>query len=330
MELENAVTIDLGKIELLAVREPIYIDNHKEIKFKINWCRLKDNPEVLIRFNIDFDTLSNEIREKNIEYIDIREITKCKLKEIVEKELNSFIGKNINNISYFFEREERSDANEKYYIYPEFFDISEIGISILENEDSIENRTRNITTFDNFNEIEKCKLKYKNVLYGVDVIEVDLKETKILTENSKIISVLYSNDKLKKILAYKQYELGITPDFYNEIAKINEFLKDKKTVTVILKNGHEKKIEANIKNFMKFYDGIFILDGYGLEIPSEERNKSNLNINNLKSLRYGKTELIINTENLRPLDEQLTEIINKNDRGIICEVNEPEKEIENE
>lgn len=331
MELENAIIIDLGEIELLAIKETIYIDNYNEGKFKIHWCRFKENPELLICLKADTDKLSNEIKEKNIEYIDIRESIKQKLEDIIEKELNSFIGKNINNISYFFQKEERTDANrEKYFIYPEFLDISDMGINILENENSIEKNIKKITSYENFNEIDKGKLKYRNGTYNKDLIEVDLKNNKILTENSDIISSIYSNSKLKKILAYKQYELGIAPNFYKEIAKINEFLKNKKMITVILKNGYEKKVEADIRNIIDFYNGIFLLDGYGLGIPSEDRNKNTLNINNLKALRYGKNELSINTENLKPINKQLDEVIDKNEKGIICNVNEQEMELEDE
>lgn len=331
MELENATIIDFGEIELLAVREPMYVDNRMEAKFKINWGKLKQAPETLICFKTDYDKLTKEIMEKNLKYIDIREDTKRELIKILEKEINTFIGKNINNISYFFENEERVDLEGKKYNFMklEFLDISDIGTNILENEDSIENKANHFTKFENFNEIASCKLKYKSGLYGTDVIEVDLKGNKILTENYKIMSSIYSESKLKKILAYKQYQLGIAPNFYKEIARINEFLKNKKTITVVLKNGDEKRIDADITNIINFYDGEFCLCGSGLDIPYVKRDKTTLNISNLMSIKHGKSEIKINTGNLKPLREQLDEIITKNEKGIICNVNEQELELEN-
>ena len=53
-----------------------------------------------------------------------------------------------------------------------------------------------------------------------------------------------------------------------------------------------------------------------------------MDINNLKALRHGKTEISINTENLKPLEQQLDEIIHNENKGIICNITN--QELENE
>ena len=331
MELENAIKIDLDQVELLAIKEPIYIDWRNESKFKINWCRLKEKPNELICLSEGFDKLSEEIKEKEIPIVNINEIVKERLNVIVEKELNSFIGRNINNISYFFEKEEHTNAyRQKYYTNPQFLKISDIGDNLLEGEKSINNRIRAFTGFCNYDEINNAKIKYKKGMYEDVWLEVDLKDEKIITDPSEILLEIYSNDDLKKILAYKQYELGITPNFYNEITKINKFLKDKKTITVVLENDIEIKVEANITNIIDFYNGKFLLNRNELGISDEICDEKKLDINSLKTLRHGKSELNIDTQNLIPLEMQLDEIINKNDKGIICNIKEEEKELENE
>ena len=75
---------------------------------------------------------------------------------------------------------------------------------------------------------------------------------------------IYNEKELKLILAYEQYKRGKTPSIYNEIAKINEFLKDKKTVTVELHNGIKIKAETYLRRILDIRDNgdIFIADKY--------------------------------------------------------------------
>lgn len=330
MELENATVIDFGEVELLANKEELYMNFENKAQFKINWCRLKDKPEELICLNQEFDKLSEEIKEKEIPIVDITEIISLQFADLLEKELNSFIGKNINNISYFFEKDEHIDANRnKYYTNPEFLEISDIGIDFLNENADIKHKSRVHTSFCIYDKINNSILKYIPSHYSTDkIIEVDMKERKILTESVVIMNQVYSKVDLCKILAYKQYELGITPPFYNEIAKINRFLKDKKTVTVVLNDDREIKTEADITDIIDFYNGCFSLERKLLGLPYFEPDKEKVNINNLKALRHGRMEISINTENLKPLEQQLNEIIQNDNNGIICNISN--QELENE
>lgn len=330
MELENATVIDFGDVELLASKEDLYMGYDNKATFKINWCRLKSKPDELIKLNNEYDKLSQEIKEKEIPIVEIREIISLQFAELLEKELNSFIGKNINNISYFFEKEEHKDANDnKYYTNPEFLKISDIGMDFLSENADIKHKSRVHTSSCIYDSINNSILKYNPSHYSYDKgIEVDLKEKKILTEPAVILSQVYSNVELCKILAYKQYELGITPPFYNEVAKINKFLKDKKTVTVVLKDNREVKTKANITDIIDFYNGVFILERDLFDLQFYEDDLELRNINNLKALKYGKTEISIETANLKPLSQQLDEIIKNENQGIICNI--PKQELEKE
>lgn len=331
MELENATIIDFGDVELLATKEELYMGYNNEAKFKINWCRFKDNPEELICLNEESDKLSEEIKEKGIPIVNIGRIIENQFAEILEKELNSFIGKNINNISYLFQKQEHTDANgDKYYTNPDYLKIEDIGIDYLKEREDINNRARVYTSAVYYEEINHSKLKYRASHYSSEfsAVEVDMRERKILTQPGFIMNLVYSDVSLCKILAYKQYELGITPPFYNEVAKINQFLKDKKTVTVILKDNREFKIEANITDIIDFYNGVFCIKRELLHLSYDEATKEKIDINNLKGLRHGKTEIEIDTRKLKPLELQLDDIIQNDNKGIICEISKQDNEEE--
>ena len=300
MELENATIIDFGDVELLANKEDLYMGYDNEAKFKINWCRLKDKPDELIRLNVEYDKLSKEIKEKNIP-----------------------------NISYLFKKAEHTDANRnKYYTNPDYLRIEDIGVDYLKEREDINNRARVYTSAVYYDQINHSKLKYLPSHYSAEknAVEVDIKEQKILSKPGFILNQVYTETSLCKILAYKQYELGITPPFYNEVAKINKFLKDKKTVTVILADDREVKTKADITDIIDFYNGIFILKKDLFDLDFFEDDLELRNINNIKAIRHGKTEIEINTRNLKPLELQLDDIIQNDNKGIICEIPEQENE----
>ena len=141
-----------------------------------------------------------------------------------------------------------------------------------------------------------------------------MNKMKFENKDIDIFKQIYRLGTLKKILAYEQYKRGLTPPFYNEVAKINQFLKDKKSVTLLFNDGYEKKVSAQIfeiltTNYKEFW------------INTEIDNK---NIDNLKAIRYGKKELEVNIDNLKSLDKQLDEIITNSNNNLEIE------ELENE
>ncbi len=63
--------------------------------------------------------------------------------------------------------------------------------------------------------------------YGGTSFEYNLEKQEFNISDEEILKKVYSEEKLKLILAYEQYTKGLTPPIYNEIAKINQFLEEK-------------------------------------------------------------------------------------------------------
>ena len=196
-------------------------------------------------------------------------------------------------------------------------------------KENISHKARVYTSALYYDQIHNSILKYRSSHYASESesIEVDIREKKILTDPGHIMNQIYSEVSLCKILAYKQYELGIAPPFYNEIAKINKFLKDKKTVTVILDDNREVKTKADIKDIIEFYNGVFSLKKEFFNLDLFEDDLEKRHISKIKGLKNGRAEISINTENLKPLELQLDEIIKNENTGIICNVS---RDFENE
>lgn len=314
--LENAYEIILDDTILLGAKNSFRINNmYNEGTMKVNCGILKKRPTEIIFFDgVEIDKeLKKEINDKKIPVVDIKEIIRYQLTNILEEELRKFVEKNINNISYFFEDLEQSDSNNnKYYRTPDFLDPMYIGEDVLQEENkSIDSKVKNTLENVMYDEISNGIVKYGYFSCSKQSVKVNLYEKKIITPANEILTEMYSEKLLKNVLAYEQYKRGITPSFYNEIAKINEFLKGKKHVTVIMNDGTEGKAEADINDILYFYDGEISIRTYFLNVPNSDINNYK-NINNLKCLRYGKNELNININNLKPLIEQLDELIETN------------------
>ena len=86
------------------------------------------------------------------------------------------------------------------------------------------------------------------------------------------------------------------------------------------------KTKADITDIIDFYNGIFILKKDLFDLDFYEDDLELRNINNIKAIRHGKTEIEINTRNLKPLELQLDDIIQIDNKGIICEIPEQENE----
>lgn len=319
--LENAYEIILDDTILLGAKNSFRINNkYNEGTMKVNCGILKKRPTEIIFFDgVEIDKeLKKEINDKKIPVVDIKEIIKYQLTNILEEELRKFVEKNINNISYFFEDLEQIDSNNnKYYRTPDFLNPMYIGEYVLQEENkSIDSKVKNTLEKVMYDEISNGILKYRYDDYSKYSVGVNLLDKKIITPSNEILMKMYSENTLKNVLAYEQYKRGITPNFYNEIAKINEFLKGKKHVAVIMNDGTEGKVEADINDILYFYDGEILIRTYFLNVPDSDINNYK-NINNLKCLKYGKNELNINVNNLKPLIEQLDEIIENKENNLL-------------
>ncbi len=100
--------------------------------------------------------------------------------------------------------------------------------------------------------------------YSSESFEYNLEKQEFNISDEEIIKRVYSDKQLKLILAYEQYTKDLTPPIYNEIAKINRFLENKKSVTFELHNGTKIKAESRLSNISNIQDNgeIFIADRY--------------------------------------------------------------------
>lgn len=132
----------------------------------------------------------------------------------------------------------------------------------------------------------------------------DMKKMEFINNEIDIFKAVYGLTSLKKILAYEQYKKGLTPPFYNEVAKINEFLEGKKTVTLELNDGGRIQVPAQISNILATNYKEFWIN----------TQLNNMDITNLRAIGYGKKELVVNTENLINIDkQQLDDFIEKSE-----------------
>lgn len=332
MKFEDSIQIELNEAYLIGNFEDRYGLNNLKIdksdnncEMKCDWCVLKNDPNKI--FCLDEDILDEKsykgktdqkILNSNLQILNLKEIIRNQLQEIIQNEINKFIDTNINNISYFFEKSKSVDSNTpKFNKIPSFIVVYEVGIDLLKtNSYSIKEKVNMFVKNIKFRDIGNGKIHFGFDRYrNTDDVTYDLKTMKFEESNSELLSKLYSKETLKKFLAYEQYKKAITPDYYNEIAKINRFLQNKKTINVLLKDGTEKKVGAETYNILG-------KGNIGFKLNVDKDN----NIERLRAVKYGRNEVSINANHLQNIDKQLDRLI---DLGFDNNLEE-ELELENE
>ena len=298
MKFENAVEIILDEVVLLGDKKNFKMRGYdNQISQAFNWCYFKDKPreilclsERIIKDPSSRTDLDNEIFEKNNVIVDLKGTIYNILRRILNDNIDKFVEKNINNVAYLFETDESDYKNISLY---------EMGKDVRENQ--YYGLDSNIQTILN-------NFKYKDISMGEIQLSTrtgyvnftfDMKKMEFKDEEIEIFKAVYGLPSLKKILAYEQYKRGLTPPFYNEVAKINEFLEGKKTVTLLLNDGESKQVSAKISNILATNYKEFWIN----------TQMENMDISNLRAISYGKKEHIINIENLINIDKQLDKII---------------------
>ena len=298
MKFENAVEIILDEVVLLGDKKNFKMRGYdNQISQAFNWYYFKDKPkEILclsdriIKDPSSRTNLDNEIFEKKNVIVDLKGTIYNILRRILNDNIDKFVEKNINNVAYLFETDKSDYKNISLY---------EMGKDVRENQYyGLDNNIQ--TILDNF--------KYKDISMGEIQLSTrtgyvnftfDMKKMEFKDEEMEIFKAVYGLSSLKKILAYEQYKRGLTPPFYNEVAKINEFLEGKKTVTLLLNDGESKQVSAKISNILATNYKEFWIN----------TQMENMDISNLRAIGYGKKEHIINIENLINIDKQLDKII---------------------
>lgn len=300
MKFKNANEMILDKMILLGDKSSFKILGYNnQVSQPFHWCYLKDEPEKIFCLNQNIlkeplyrTDLDNEILGNKTIIIDLKGFLYNTLNRILKENIDRFINRNINNITYLFEKNETDYENISLY---------EMGKDIRENQYyGLDSNIRILLNNFEYEDISAGLLKISTRTGNTHFI-FDIKKMCFKNDEIDIFKNVYGLSFLKKILAFEQYKRGLTPPFYNEIARINEFLEEKKTVTLLLNDGEKKQVPAQISYILATnYKDFWI-----------NTQLDNMNISNLKGIGYGKRELIIDTENLMSIDKQLEQLIEK-------------------
>ena len=303
MKYKNANELILDKLVLLGDKNQFkMLGYNNQVTQYFYWCYFKDEPKNIYCLNERIiseperrSELDKEIfKGKNI-IIDLKGTLYNTLRRILNENIDKFVNENINNISYLFENDKSDYENISLY---------EIGRDIRKNQNyGLHNNISLLLNNFEYQDISNGLVKISTRTGKKDFI-YDMKKMEFINNEIDIFKAVYGLTSLKKILAYEQYKKGLTPPFYNEVAKINEFLEGKKTVTLELNDGGRIQVPAQISNILATNYKEFWIN----------TQLNNMDITNLRAIGYGKKELVVNTENLINIDkQQLDDFIEKSE-----------------
>ncbi len=303
MKYKNANELILDKLVLLGDKNQFkMLGYNNQVTQYFYWCYFKDEPKNIYCLNERIiseperkSELDKEIfKGKNI-IIDLKGTLYNTLRRILNENIDKFVNENINNISYLFENDKSDYENISLY---------EMGRDIRKNQNyGLHNNISLLLNNFEYQDISNGLVKISTRTGKKDFI-YDMKKMEFINNEIDIFKAVYGLTSLKKILAYEQYKKGLTPPFYNEVAKINEFLEGKKTVTLELNDGGRIQVPAQISNILATNYKEFWIN----------TQLNNMDITNLRAIGYGKKELVVNTENLINIDkQQLDDFIEKSE-----------------
>lgn len=302
MKYKNANELILDKLVLLGDKNQFkMLGYNNQVTQYFYWCYFKDEPKNIYCLNERIiseperkSELDKEIfKGKNI-IIDLKRTLYNTLRRILNENIDKFVNENINNISYLFENDKSDYENISLY---------EMGRDIRKNQNyGLHNNISLLLNNFEYQDISNGLVKISTRTGKKDFI-YDMKKMEFINNEIDIFKAVYGLTSLKKILAYEQYKKGLTPPFYNEVAKINEFLEGKKTVTLELNDGGRIQVPAQISNILATNYKEFWIN----------TQLNNMDITNLRAIGYGKKELVVNTENLINIDKQLDDFIEKSE-----------------
>ena len=302
MKYKNANELILDKLVLLGDKNQFkMLGYNNQVTQYFYWCYFKDEPKNIYCLNERIiseperkSELDKEIfKGKNI-IIDLKGTLYNTLRRILNENIDKFVNENINNISYLFENDKSDYENISLY---------EMGRDIRKNQNyGLHNNISLLLNNFEYQDISNGLVKISTRTGKKDFI-YDMKKMEFINNEIDIFKAVYGLTSLKKILAYEQYKKGLTPPFYNEVAKINEFLEGKKTVTLVLNDGGRIQVPAQISNILATNYKEFWIN----------TQLNNMDITNLRAIGYGKKELVVNTENLINIDKQLDDFIEKSE-----------------
>ncbi len=301
--LENFKTkLDYGKAIFICDDDIRLSSYEAEIRPKL--MILKSEPDKVYgldtyEFTKEFKSeIFRKAEENGLKIINITEVIREKIRNIVEKELQKYIDENINNTDYITDFSVREYSNQTTISFEFLKNAIDFGENIRNDTEAVKKY------YIAVKQVDDGILGLYTDRYGGITFEYNLEKQEFNISDEKILKKVYSDEKLKLILAYEQYTKGLTPLIYNEIAKINQFLEEKKSVTFELQNGTKIKAEAHLCNILNIRDNgeIYIADRYTNKViegtPVEYCKSLGTE---LKSIKYGKNVLEIDSKALSNL-----------------------------
>ena len=296
------VRIDFGKVILLAEKYNLRLDDNS--KFRTRWMLIKgieDKVFCLDNYEIDKQNkLPKEIQDKYI-VVDLEKRLRWKIQNIIDKQFKILSQENNDYVLEYKEEIQRNSNGGRIgtiKIYEMLNESDLFGKNIRDDK----YRTRYMSL--DISEIDK------GFIYPLhnESLKYDVLQDKFVYSDREVLKAIYNTTEVKQILTFEQYEKGLTPPIYNEIAKINNFIKDINTVTVELKNGTIFKAEATLRNILQVYSNgkIYVARTYHQKII-EGNNFENYQYlaDEIKCIKFNRTELEINGSNLNMLNENI-------------------------
>lgn len=296
------VKLDYGKA-IIICDDDLNLDSYRsEIRPKV--LILKNNPEKIYGLDsYDFrreykSELFKKVEGLGFNIINITEMIRGRIKGILDEELNKFIKENINNTDYITDFSVNKYSNYTSISFDFMREASYFGKDTRDDEETL----KSIDIY--INKVNEGIIKLGTDRYSDLSFEYNIEKDKFNIENEEIMKRIYGEKKLKLFLAYEQYKQGKIPPIYNEIAKINNFLEDKKSVIVELHNGTKIKAETYLGSILNIRENgeIFIADRYSNKIiEGNPINSYECLGTELKCLKYGRNILPIQSEALESL-----------------------------
>lgn len=294
------IKIDLDKVILIGKDANFNVKYKSEMETK--WLLIKGiEDKIFCLKSNEIETeypsdLVKEIMQSNYEIIDLEKRIKGKVKTIIDKEISKIFEQSMDKEDFALDYDIKENVDQstgEVTVCKEYQIINE-AYQFGKNLRDDEYRTRYLNL--GITEINKGLISVMETN-----IKYDLINDKFLNTDREIILAFYNENEIRHILSYEKYKCGIGSTFYSEFAKINEFLQDKKSITVKLKNGTIFKTDAIIRNIFDISStgDIYIAQNYSQTIIEGENFRTHqYKVDELESLRYGKSELKINSKNL--------------------------------
>ena len=155
----------------------------------------------------------------------------------------------------------------------------------------------------NFKRIRENKINMRS--YDINyVFDIEKNILDIIKNNKKtnLLNVMFDQTDLDYAVAQEQYKRGLAPNIVYELNKINEFVKGKYSIKVILNDNTYYTVKKCSRKFFGVSDIFSYDEDLNLKIYKSyivgERDKSN-RLQDIKAFKYGQVILPIEHEKLK-------------------------------